>query len=85
MYSRGYILEENFLSLATHIKYSKIFENVVSKFLKSEEFLNNDKKQVRTALDFSSYDLKEFEEEMTDTIFNALKRVQKQQGKKKKK
>lgn len=64
LYENGYIIENNFLPESLFQKYAKIFDDAVDNFINSNEYKNNEKKQLRTTLNLIEYDLTEFEDEM---------------------
>ena len=72
LYSKGFILRENFLPQNIHKKYSKIFQSEVTKFLESEEFNNDEKKQVRINVNLKDHDLKPFEDEVTKRLLSTI-------------
>ena len=65
LFSIGFLIEENFLTEETFIKYQDIFQNKVDNYLNSNEYLDSNKKQIRIQLDFRPNEVKEFEDEMT--------------------
>ena len=61
LFLSGYILKENFLNDHLHKRYSKIFQTEVDRYLASDSFIQDERNQIRTDINFSGYDMSDFE------------------------
>jgi len=73
LFSKGYLLKENFLNDDVHKKYSDIFQTEVDRYLNSDSFKRDERNQIRTSISFREYNMRDFELEFKKLLLPLVK------------
>ena len=68
LFSRGYVLKENFIDKEVHSKYAEIFQLEINNYLNSQEFKSDQRQQIRTEINFDHHNMKEFQDEFIELL-----------------